>query len=735
VPDTGGDDVILTGDGDDVVLGGVGTDYVNMTIDPITGDPVPVGTDTGDDVIVGDNGLAVFDTTSGSSILTDIETTDPVYGADDYIYAGEGNDTVLGGSGNDYVDAGTDAGTDIVVGDNGIANFDTAGNLTDVTTTVPDTGGDDVILTGDGDDVVLGGVGTDYVNMTIDPITGDPVPVGTDTGDDVIVGDNGLALFDTTSGQSVLTLIETTYMEYGSDDFLFGDGGSDAILGGKGNDTIIAGTGNDTVLGDNGDITYTEGIISQVISSDMLLATAGDDNIFAGEGNDMVIAGIGNDLVDGADGDDVLLGDNGQITLEGGLLTLVTSIPSDVGGNDVISGGNGGDILIGGESNDTLLGGSDFDILFGDNGLVRFLNGKPWIAETMPFIGGDVDYLDGGEGTDVLFGGEGTDAGVGEFPTDALIGEYGQVIIENGKVIRIYPPIDMLFGNPISQSDGHAVSAMEDIIGPVLTKDLLFIETGPGFMAITEPGLSGFYQAVTRHASYGQSYGLAEEEPSYAGRGIGEGMPPGEELTEITLPDGSVERRFQDGSVETTRPDGTVITRLSDGTVIVGRPNGTMIMTSPDGTKTATLPDGTIIKTLPDGTIITTMPDGRVIRTLSDGTSEIITGSDTVSDNSDIKEMRYGEYGPEDRFTEDLKNDSAFDIDSGIELGALVAGLGGWGMANLTGSGNDQSILDREGFERLEYEAKLRRFLRWREGRFMKYGKGNEAVLDRKKLH
>ena len=133
--------MILTGDGDDVVLGGLGTDYINM--DPVTG--LPVGTDTGDDVIVGDSGTATFDTSGGASVLTHIATTDPEYGSDDFIFASDGSDTVLGGSGSDYVDAGTDLGSDIVVGDNGVANFDASGNLTDVTTTVPDTGGDDVL--------------------------------------------------------------------------------------------------------------------------------------------------------------------------------------------------------------------------------------------------------------------------------------------------------------------------------------------------------------------------------------------------------------------------------------------------------------------------------------------------------------------------------------------------------------------------------------------------------------
>ncbi|MBT4291084.1 hypothetical protein HOD41_00200, partial [bacterium] len=141
-PAVGGGDTILAGEGEDFVLGGFGSDYVNMVIDPLTGDLVPAGTETGDDIIIGDSGSAQFtvDPTGTSSTLTNIETTDPAFGGDDFIFADGGSDVVLGGSGSDYVDAGTDQGSDIVVGDNGVVTFDASGQVTSAVTTTPDTG-------------------------------------------------------------------------------------------------------------------------------------------------------------------------------------------------------------------------------------------------------------------------------------------------------------------------------------------------------------------------------------------------------------------------------------------------------------------------------------------------------------------------------------------------------------------------------------------------------------------
>jgi len=109
----------------------------------------------------------------GASLLTEIRTTDPTFGGDDVIVAGDGPNIVLGGSGADLIDAGTDGARDVVVDDNGEALFDIVNDMSvlrEIASTDPAIGGDDEIVVGDGDDVVIAGVGTDYVNYT--PVAG-----------------------------------------------------------------------------------------------------------------------------------------------------------------------------------------------------------------------------------------------------------------------------------------------------------------------------------------------------------------------------------------------------------------------------------------------------------------------------------------------------------------------------------------------------------------------------------
>jgi hypothetical protein len=591
-------------------------------MDPATGDPV--GTDTGNDVIVGDSGVARFDTTSGDSVLTHIESTDPDYGDDDFIFASDGSDVVLGGSGSDYVDAGTDQGNDIVVGDNGVADFDAAGNLTDVGTTVPDTGGDDVILTGDGDDVVLGG---------------------------------------------------------------------------RGNDELLAGTGDDTVLGDNGVIEYAEGFPALVISTDTSTETAGDDSIDAGGGNDIVFGGLGNDVITGGGDNDILLGDNGYMTLSEGDPTYLISYTTDLGGDDTITGDDGDDILIGGAQRDELLGGSGFDILFGDNGRVIFSDGQPWIAETVSDVNGDIDYLDGGSGTDVLFGGEGLDTGVGEFPTDALIGEDGRVIIENGKVASIFPPIQLLFGSPVHKGKGPSNPPAMVVVGPIAKDRGLVMQTETGTIIFTETGQPGL--PLTHHGSFGLYAGTSHYgyHPFYEG------------VETTTLPGGTIKRTFPSGAIETIRRDGTVLMQSPDDTTTMQRPDGTKTVISPDGTTTVTSPDGTIKTTLPDGTVMEALPDGTIIKTLPDGTT-IKTSSQRRSD---------------------LNNPLPESSQSDIKLNAVVAGLTGWGLAS-SRTFYGKSRLSRKAFRELDEENDLRRFMRWQDGRFEDYMPGCDFGTEKKEV-
>ena len=96
--------------------------YVNF--DRLAG--ATIGVDRGQDVILGDNGLALFDATEGRSLLRDIHTSDVSDGGADWIFAADGFDVVLGGSAGDNIDAGTDTSRDVVLGDNGYALFNTA---------------------------------------------------------------------------------------------------------------------------------------------------------------------------------------------------------------------------------------------------------------------------------------------------------------------------------------------------------------------------------------------------------------------------------------------------------------------------------------------------------------------------------------------------------------------------------------------------------------------------------
>ncbi|MBK8118775.1 MAG: VCBS repeat-containing protein [Sulfuritalea sp.] len=144
-PADGGNDTIVTGSGDDVVLAGFG------------GDTVTSG--AGNDTLIGDNGQIGY---TGATMTT-VESTDRIAatGGDDVIDAGNGNNLVIGGVGNDTVT--TTDGRDVVIGDNGTIVNDTSGSLLQVSSGNPLLGGNDTISTGDGFDVAIGGAGNDIV--------------------------------------------------------------------------------------------------------------------------------------------------------------------------------------------------------------------------------------------------------------------------------------------------------------------------------------------------------------------------------------------------------------------------------------------------------------------------------------------------------------------------------------------------------------------------------------------
>ena len=437
-PEQGGSDFVRAGDGDDVVLGGSGADYLS-----VDRNGVKLDVDTGDDVILGDNGWAQFDTTTGSSVLTYIVTADPTtaadgsvtdWGAGDFIYAADGSDVVLGGSGDDDIDAGTDTGRDIVLGDHGEVNFDAQGRLTSILTTDVDSGGNDRILAGDGSDVVLGGSGNDDIDA------------GSDSGRDIVLGDNGTALFDLVTVDletlSVLREVRTADPEQGGSDFVRAGDGDDVVLGGSGADYLSVDrngvkldvdTGDDVILGDNGwaqfDTTTGSSVLTYIVTADPTTAADGSvtdwgagDFIYAADGSDVVLGGSGDDDIDaGTDtGRDIVLGDHGEVNFDAqGRLTSILTTDVDSGGNDRILAGDGSDVVLGGSGNDDIDAGSDSgrDIVLGDNGTALFdlvtvdletLSVLREVRTADPEQGGS-DFVRAGDGDDVVLGGSGAD--------------------------------------------------------------------------------------------------------------------------------------------------------------------------------------------------------------------------------------------------------------------------------------------------------------------------------------
>ena len=149
------------------------------------------------------------------------------------------------------------------LGDNGEVDFDTStvpgtALVKTIASEPTDFDGVDEIIVGDGEDFVIAGGEGDRVNYTLDA-DGEPVQIADgDDAADYVIGDYGQALFDTTTGESVIDFIETIAPEHGGDDLIFVDEGADVVLGGSGMDVVHAGVGDfsDVVLGDNGEVDF-----------------------------------------------------------------------------------------------------------------------------------------------------------------------------------------------------------------------------------------------------------------------------------------------------------------------------------------------------------------------------------------------------------------------------------------------------------------------------------------------
>lgn len=305
--------------------------------------------------------------------------------------ANKGNDTFIGGAGNDYFSARPSSGTDSFDGGGGfnritLSSFYATGVTLDLADAdvqvVADTSltirniqhafgsvANDVLygtaegnwlLGGAGDDRLYGRAGDDLLDVGVNTnfYTGDDTPIFATNGlvDGGVGGADVVGFFSNggntagatislairsaqDTGQGIYRIINVEGISGTSfDDVLTGDGKANRLFGFYGADHLIGGAGDDLLYGD---ARFT--ILSQGAGSGPLGIEFPDGAVFS----DTLEGGTGSDHLEGNDGDDTLIGGVGADLLIGGKgddRFVFTSVKDSVGGKvDTIQDFTAGD--------------------------------------------------------------------------------------------------------------------------------------------------------------------------------------------------------------------------------------------------------------------------------------------------------------------------------------------------------------------------------------------------------
>ena len=371
----------------------------------------------------GEGGHAEGDVFAGIENLRGSGFNDRLTGNEEInVLAGEdGNDELRGNGGDDILQGG--AGADVL--DGGDDNDKLSGDEGD--DILKGNAGSDRLFGDAGADQLDGGSGIDWIiyvesdaGVTVDLASGNGEG-GHARGDTITNVENvmGTGYADVLSGDGAANVLHGL----DGDDDLRGNGGNDVLDGGAGADQLDGGAGTDRVsyrdsdagvtvdLGDGtGEKGHAEGDV-----------ITGIENVTGSGFRDVIVGDDGANTLEGGAGNDTLRGDGGADRLDGGDgtdwvwywrsdagITLNLEEGTGKGGQaegDVIidvenvSGTHHADILIGDTRNNYLSG------LGGDDEL-RGNDGRDWLSG-----GSGADSLDGGNGVDTVIYSS-SDAGV-----------------------------------------------------------------------------------------------------------------------------------------------------------------------------------------------------------------------------------------------------------------------------------------------------------------------------------
>lgn len=262
--------------------------------------------DTGDDVLVGSNGVERLNGQAGDDLLQGLRDGDVLDG-------GAGNDTASWAERSAGVSVDVDG-----VADDGDASDDTPTTLNQPRDNVTETV--ENLIGGGGGDTLTGS------NASDNRLDGGG-------GADVLTGRDGLDRLEGGSGSDIFTPSDGGDVFEGGDgiDFLF-------YFGAEALEITLDGVADDGPAGQGDNVLADVETIHGSSADDTIVGSDASNQLFGNQGNDAIAGGGGFDRINGGTG------------------------------NDGLSGGAGGDRLHGDGDDDQLNGGSGEDELFGDDG-------------------------------------------------------------------------------------------------------------------------------------------------------------------------------------------------------------------------------------------------------------------------------------------------------------------------------------------------------------------------------
>ena len=245
-----------------------------------------------------------------------------------------------------------------------------------------------------------------------------------------MLGDNG----ELTYSDGILTAAVSSETALGDVDTIAVGEGDNIVIAGQGADFVTTGSGSDTVIGDNGEINYDAAVITGLQST--ATDQGGDDSITALGGDNTIVGGFGGDAITTGSGSDSILGDNGLIEYADGNAVRLSSNDDDVAttGRDIINAGAGDNRILAGLSNDEVTTLSGDDVVLGDNGELAYFDGVLTGAVSSETTLGDVDKIAVGEGDNIVIAGQGADTVTTGSGSDTVIGDSGEINYNAGVI-------------------------------------------------------------------------------------------------------------------------------------------------------------------------------------------------------------------------------------------------------------------------------------------------------------